>query len=122
MGLHIKDILFQKRVIIIDELMNDYNANIIVQQLITLNDSSDKDIYIFINSAGGIVTSGFAVFDTIRWCKCDVNTICLNSTAAFATLLLTSGTKGKRYAFLDSLIIPTQHIIAHNADGIVIYK
>ena len=113
-----KEKLFQKRVIIIDEPINDYIANIVVQQLIALNDSSEEDIYIFINCEGGRATSGFAIFDTIRWCKCDVNTICLSSTAAFATVLLTSGTKGKRYAFLDSLIIPTLHISSHNADGI----
>lgn len=102
-----------KRIVIINEAINDTNASIYVEQLIGLYEkSSTQDIYIFIDSPGGAVTSCFAIFDTIRWCKCNVNTICLNFSASLSTLLLSAGTKGKRYAFSGAEITPTLYTSA----------
>lgn len=117
-GLSVNDVLFKNRVVIINEPINDNNASIIVQKIIILNNTSKEDIYILLDSPGGQVTSCFAIYDTIRWCTCDVNTVCLEKTSAFATLLLSSGTKGKRYAFNNSLITPTLYIGAGKAEGI----
>lgn len=104
---------FSKRIILINEVINDKNASIIIQQLIDLHDkSSSEDIYILIDCPGGIVTSSFAIFDTIRWCHCDINTICLNYSNSISTLLLSAGTKGKRYAFSEAIISPTLHTSA----------
>lgn len=108
---------FNKRIILINEVIDDKKASIIVQQLIDLHDkSSSEDIYILIDSPGGMVTSSFAIFDTIRWCNCDVNTICLNLSASISTLLLSAGTKGKRYAFSEAMISPTLHTSAKTDD------
>jgi len=104
-----------KRVIILNEPIDNENASIIVNQLISLHDKANtKDIYILIDSPGGLITSGYAIFDTIRWCECDINTFCLSFSAGLSTLLLSAGTKGKRYAFSKALITPTLFTSANN--------
>lgn len=104
---------FSKRIILMDEAIDDKNASIIVKQLIDLHDiSNSEDIYILIDSPGGLVSSSYAIFDTIKWCKCDINTICLNLSSSISTLILSAGTKGKRYAFSEAMISPTLHTSA----------
>ncbi|MCX7921547.1 MAG: ATP-dependent Clp protease proteolytic subunit [Clostridia bacterium] len=99
------------RIIILDSPIDDENASVIVEQLIYLNDTSKhKDISLLIDCPGGSVAAGFAIYDTMRWCECNISTICLSMTAGFASLLLSAGTKGKRYMFNDSLFTPTQYI------------
>ena len=99
--------LLEKRIIPIERVIDDAYATAKIQQLLDLSDYSNEDIYLFINNPGGYVTACFALYDTIRWCSCDVNTVCCRGTAAFATLLLAAGSRGKRFAFQDSVIIPT---------------
>lgn len=69
--------------------------------------SKEKDIYLIINSLGGVIGSGFAIYDTMKYLQCNINTICLNISASMATILLSSGTKGKRYCIKNSRINPS---------------
>jgi len=92
--------------------INDDTANLIVAQLIFLeSEDPDKDIYLYINSPGGSITSGMAIYDTMQYIKCDVSTICIGMAASMGAFLLTCGAKGKRYA------LPNSEIMIHQPLG-----
>ncbi|MEG2457433.1 MAG: ATP-dependent Clp protease proteolytic subunit [Bacilli bacterium] len=97
--------LLKDRVIFIDGEINDESANIVVGELLFLNASSKEDISIYINSPGGSVTSGMAIYDTMNFIESDVSTICVGMCASMAAFLLSSGTKGKRIALKNSEIM-----------------
>jgi len=104
--------LLEDRIIFITGEINDGIANTIVAQLIYLEGKDpSKEIYLYINSPGGSVTSGLAIFDTMNYIKCDVSTICIGMAASMAAFLLASGTKGKRFA------LPNSEIMIHQPLG-----
>ena len=95
--------LLKERIIFLGEEVNDVSASVIVAQLLFLEaDDPDKDIQLYINSPGGSVTAGMAIYDTMQYIKCDVSTICLGMAASMGAFLLSSGAKGKRYALPNS--------------------
>ena len=98
--------LLEDRIIFITGEINDQTANLVVAQLIYLEAKNpDKDISIYINSPGGVVTAGMAIYDTMKYIKCDVCTICVGLAASMASVILSSGTKGKRFALANSEIM-----------------
>ena len=98
--------LLEDRIIFITGEINDQTADLVVAQLIYLEAKNpDKDISIYINSPGGSVTAGMAIYDTMKYIKCDVCTICVGMAASMGAFLLSSGTKGKRYALANSEIM-----------------
>lgn len=104
--------LLEERIIFITGEINDTVANTVVAELLYLEaKDSTKDIDIYINSPGGSVTSGLAIYDTMNFIKCDVSTICIGMAASMAAFLLSSGTKGKRYA------LPSSEIMIHQPLG-----
>ena len=91
--------LLKDRIIFIDGEINDATADLAVAQMLFLeSENPDKDISIYINSPGGSVTAGLAIYDTMKYVKCDIQTICMGQAASMAAILLAGGTKGKRYA------------------------
>ncbi len=102
--------LLKDRIIFIDGEITDNTANIVIGELLYLNSKSEKDINIYINSPGGSVTAGMAIYDTINFVKCDVSIICIGLCASMAAFILSSGTKGKRYALKNSEIMIHQPI------------
>ena len=104
--------LLKDRIIILGSDVNDQVANSITSQLLFLEaQDSEKDIYFYINSPGGSVTAGFAIYDTMQHIKCDVVTICMGMAASMGAFLLAGGTKGKRYA------LPNAEIMIHQPSG-----
>jgi len=104
--------LLNDRIVILSEEVNDTTASLIVAQLLYLEaQDPDKDIQFYINSPGGSVTSGFAVYDTMQYIKCDVSTICIGLAASMGAFLLSSGAKGKRIA------LPNAEIMIHQPTG-----
>ena len=104
--------LLKDRIIILGEEVTDTIANIIVAQLIFLEaEDPNKDIHLYINSPGGSVTSGFAIYDTMNYIKCDVSTICVGMAASMGSFLLAGGAKGKRFA------LPNAEIMIHQPSG-----
>ena len=90
--------LLKERVVFLVGPVDDYSANVIVAQLLFLeSENPDKDIHLYINSPGGSVTAGLAIYDTMQFIKCDVSTMCIGQAASMGALLLTGGTRGKRY-------------------------
>ena len=90
--------LLKERVVFLVGPVDDYSANVIVAQLLFLeSENPDKDIHLYINSPGGSVTAGLAIYDTMQFIKCDVSTMCIGQAASMGALLLTGGTKGKRF-------------------------
>lgn len=103
--------LLQDRIIFIGTEIDDHIANIVIAQLLILRmEDSKKDIHMYINSPGGLITSGLAIFDTMRYLGCDINTYCIGQATSLGALLLTAGTKGKRYALPNSRIMIHQPI------------
>ncbi len=101
----IYSLLLKERIIILGTQINDQVANVIVAQLLFLErEDPDKDIQLFINSPGGVIASGLAIYDTMNLIKPDVSTICVGMAASMATVLLSAGAKGKRYALPNSTI------------------
>tara|TARA_B100001750_G_C15473810_1_gene581340 strand:- start:532 stop:1143 length:612 start_codon:yes stop_codon:yes gene_type:complete len=101
----IYSLLLRERIIFLGTAINDQTSNLIVAQLLFLErEDPDKDINLYINSPGGVITSGLAIYDTMGLISCDVATICVGMAASMATVLLTSGAKGKRYALANSTI------------------
>ena len=89
--------LLKDRIIFLDEDVNDVSAGLVVAQLLFLeSEDPDKDINLYINSPGGSVTAGMAIYDTMQYVKCDVSTICIGMAASMGAFLLSGGTKGKR--------------------------
>ena len=97
--------ILEDRIIFLTGEIDDNNANIIVAELLYLDSISNKDINLYINSNGGSITAGMAIYDTMNYIKSDVNTICIGMCASMAAFLLSSGTKGKRYALKNSEIM-----------------
>ncbi|MBR3296117.1 MAG: ATP-dependent Clp endopeptidase proteolytic subunit ClpP [Clostridia bacterium] len=104
--------LLKDRIIFLSGEIDDYTANIVVAQMIFLEaEDPDKDIYMYINSPGGSVTAGMAIYDTMQYVKCDVSTICIGMAASMGAFLLNAGTKGKRKA------LPNSEIMIHQPLG-----
>ena len=104
--------LLEDRIIFLGEEVNDATASLIVSQLLFLEAKDpDKDIQLYINSPGGSVTAGMAIYDTMQYIKCDVSTICVGLAASMGAFLLSSGAKGKRIA------LPNAEIMIHQPSG-----
>ena len=104
--------LLKDRIIFLGEEVNDVTASLIVAQLLFLEaEDPNKDIHLYINSPGGSVTAGMAIYDTMQYIKCDVSTICLGMAASMGAFLLAGGTKGKRIA------LPNAQIMIHQPSG-----
>ena len=98
--------LLNDRIIVLSDEVNDATASLVVAQLLFLeSQDSEKDISFYINSPGGSVTAGMAIYDTMQYIKCDVSTICMGLAASMGAFLLSSGAKGKRYALPNSEIM-----------------
>ena len=101
--------LLKDRIIFLGEEVNDVTANLIVAQMLHLEaEDPGKDIQLYINSPGGAVTAGWAIYDTMHYIKCDVSTICMGLAASMGAFLLAGGTKGKRMALPNAEIISRQ--------------
>ena len=94
--------LLEDRIIFLTGEINDVTANIVISELLYLDSKSHEDICMYINSPGGVVTSGMGIYDTMNYIKSDVKTICIGLAASMASLILSSGTKGKRYALKNA--------------------
>jgi ATP-dependent Clp protease protease subunit len=104
--------LLNDRIVFIGDEINDTTASLVVAQLLYLEaQDPDKDIFLYINSPGGSITSGMAIYDTMNFIKCDVSTICVGMAASMAAFLLAAGTKGKRIA------LPNSEILIHQPLG-----
>ena len=104
--------LLNDRIVFLSDEVNDVTASLVVAQLLFLEaQDPDKDIYLYINSPGGSVTAGFAIYDTMNYIKCDVSTICIGMAASMGAFLLSSGAKGKRFA------LPNSEIMIHQPLG-----
>ncbi len=104
--------LLKDRIIFLGEEVNDTSASLTVAQLLFLeSEDPGKDIQLYINSPGGVITSGMAIYDTMKYIKCDVSTICLGMAASMGAFLLAGGTKGKRFA------LPNSEIMIHQPSG-----
>ena len=104
--------LLKDRIIFLGEEVNDVTASLVVAQLLFLEaEDPNKDISLYINSPGGSVTAGMAIYDTMNYIKCDVSTICLGLAASMGAFLLSGGTKGKRYA------LPNAEVMIHQPSG-----
>lgn len=110
--------LLKERIIFLGEEVNDVSASVIVAQLLFLEaDDPDKDIQLYINSPGGSVTAGMAIYDTMQYIKCDVSTICIGMAASMGAFLLAAGAKGKRIALPNSEIMIHQPLISGGLQG-----
>lgn len=104
--------LLKDRIIFLGEEVTDVSANLIVAQMLFLEaEDPGKDIHFYINSPGGSVSAGLAIYDTMQYIKCDVSTICMGMAASMGAFLLAGGTKGKRYA------LPNAEIMIHQPSG-----
>ena len=104
--------LLKDRIIFLGEAVNDVSANLIVAQLLFLeSEDPGKDIHLYINSPGGSVSAGWAIYDTMHYVKCDVSTICMGMAASMGAFLLAGGAKGKRFA------LPNAEIMIHQPSG-----
>jgi ATP-dependent Clp protease, proteolytic subunit ClpP len=104
--------LLKERIIFLSEEVNDTTASLVVAQMLFLeSEDPGKDINFYINSPGGSVTAGMAIYDTMRYIKCDVSTICIGMAASMGAFLLAGGTKGKRFA------LPNAEIMIHQPSG-----
>ncbi|MEJ2032232.1 MAG: ATP-dependent Clp endopeptidase proteolytic subunit ClpP [Deltaproteobacteria bacterium] len=104
--------LLKERIIFLGTAVNDDVANVIIAQLLFLEaEDPDKDITFYINSPGGVVTAGLAIYDTMRYIKCDIATLCMGQAASMGAVLLAAGTHGKRYA------LPNSRILIHQPMG-----
>ena len=104
--------LLEERIIFLGEQVTDVSANLIVAQLLYLESADpDKDVRLYINSPGGSVSAGLAIYDTMQYIKCDVSTICIGMAASMGAFLLAAGAKGKRFA------LPNSEILIHQPMG-----
>ena len=104
--------LLNDRIIILSEEVNDTTASLIIAQMLYLEaQDPDEDIQFYINSPGGVITSGLAIYDTMQYIKCDVSTICIGMAASMGAFLLSAGAKGKRLA------LPNAEIMIHQPSG-----
>ena len=104
--------LLKERVVFLVGAIDDYMANLVVAQLLFLEaENPDKDIHLYINSPGGVITSGLSIYDTMRFIKPDVSTMCIGQAASMGAFLLGAGAKGKRYA------LPNSRVMIHQPSG-----
>jgi len=104
--------LLKDRIVFIGTPIDDYVANAVIAQLLFLQmEDPKKDIHVYINSPGGVVTGGMAIYDTMNFLQCDIVTYCLGMTASMSTVLLAAGTKGKRFA------LPNSRVMIHQPSG-----
>ena len=104
--------LLKDRIIFLGEEVNDVSASVVVAQLLFLEaEDPDKDIHLYINSPGGSISAGMAIYDTMQYIKCDVSTVCIGMAASMGAFLLSGGAKGKRYA------LPNAEIMIHQPLG-----
>ena len=104
--------LLNDRIIFLSDEVNDVTASLVVAQLLYLEaQDPDKDVYLYINSPGGSITAGMAIYDTMNYIKCDVSTICVGMAASMGAFLLSSGAKGKRFA------LPNAEVMIHQPLG-----
>lgn len=104
--------LLKDRIIFLGGEVHDQVSNIVIAQMLFLEaQDSNKDIWFYINSPGGVVTSGLAIYDTMQYIKCKINTVCIGQAASMGALLLSAGTKGKRFA------TPNSRIMIHQISG-----
>jgi ATP-dependent Clp protease protease subunit len=104
--------LLKDRIIFLGGPIDDYTANLIIAQLLFLaNEDSKKDIYLYINSPGGVISSGLAIYDTMQFIKPDVSTICVGMAASMGAFLLAGGAKGKRF------VLPNSEVMIHQPSG-----
>lgn len=104
--------LLKERIIFLGEEVNDVTASLVVAQLLFLeSEDPDKDVHLYINSPGGSISAGMAIYDTMKFIKCDVSTICIGMAASMGAFLLSSGAKGKRFA------LPNAEIMIHQPLG-----
>ena len=104
--------LLKDRIVFIGEAIDDHLANLVVAQLLFLeSEDPEKDVYVYINSPGGVITSGLAIYDTMQYIKCPVSTICIGQAASMAAVLLAGGEPGKRVA------LPSARIMLHQPLG-----
>ena len=104
--------LLNDRIVMLNEDVNSASAGVIVAQLLYLEGQDpEKDIALYINSPGGVITDGMAIYDTMQYIKCDVSTICIGMAASMGSFLLAAGTKGKRFA------LPNSEIMIHQPSG-----
>jgi len=104
--------LLMDRIVFLGNPINDDVANVIIAQLLFLqSDNPEKDVYLYINSPGGSVYAGMAIYDTMKFLSCDVNTYCMGIAASMGSFLLSAGTKGKRFA------LPNSRIMLHQPSG-----
>ena len=104
--------LLKDRIIFLGEEVNETTASLVVAQLLFLeSEDPTKDIHLYINSPGGVITAGMAIYDTMQYIKCDVSTICIGMAASMGAFLLAGGAKGKRYA------LPNSEVMIHQPSG-----
>jgi ATP-dependent Clp protease protease subunit len=104
--------LLKDRIIFVGTKINDLVANLIVAQMLYLeSEDAEKDIVMYINSPGGVVTAGLAIYDAMKYVRCDVQTVCVGQCASMGAVLLTAGTKGKRF------ILPNSRVMIHQPHG-----
>jgi ATP-dependent Clp protease protease subunit len=104
--------LLRERIIFLGDAIEDHHANLVIAQLLFLeSEDPEKDIFLYINSPGGVVTSGLAIYDTMQYLRAPVSTICIGMAASMAAVLLAAGSKGKRYA------LPHSRIMIHQGSG-----
>ncbi|WP_300523541.1 ATP-dependent Clp endopeptidase proteolytic subunit ClpP [Aminiphilus sp.] len=104
--------LLKDRIVFIGDAIEDHLANLVVAQLLFLeSEDPDKDVHLYINSPGGVITAGMAIYDTMQYIKCPVSTICVGQAASMAAVLLSGGTAGKRYS------LPHARIMIHQPSG-----
>jgi len=104
--------LLKDRIIFIDSEIDDVTSNLVIAQLLFLEgEDPDRDIFLYLNSPGGLITSGLAIYDTMQYVRPDISTICIGQAASMAAVLLCSGAKGKRYA------LPNARLMIHQPLG-----
>ncbi|WP_348666410.1 ATP-dependent Clp endopeptidase proteolytic subunit ClpP [Arsenophonus symbiont of Ornithomya chloropus] len=104
--------LLKERIIFLTGMLEEYMANLVVAQMLFLEaENSDKDIYLYINSPGGVITAGMSIYDTMQFIKPDVSTLCMGQACSMGAFLLAAGTKGKRYC------LPNARIMIHQPLG-----
>lgn len=104
--------LLKDRIIFLGEEVNETSASLVVAQLLFLeSENPDKDVHLYINSPGGVITAGMAIYDTMRYIKCDVSTICIGMAASMGAFLLAGGARGKRFA------LPNAEVMIHQPSG-----
>ena len=110
--------LLKERIIFLNGQIDDYTTSVIIAQLLFLeSDNSSKDIFMYINSPGGIITSGLGIYDTMRYIKPAISTVCVGQACSMGAFLLSAGTKGKRYALPNSKIMIHQPLGGYNGQA-----